>query len=79
MLAPAFLAGDVHCAEEQAWNRAQLAVPVERPAVRLWTYAAPGIVLGRAQTALSVAMRPVMKSSYAPVGLPSFKRTRTTL
>jgi lipoate-protein ligase A len=52
MLAPAFLAGDVHCAEEQAWNRAQLAVPVERPVVRLWTYAAPGIVLGRAQTAL---------------------------
>jgi lipoate-protein ligase A len=52
MLAPAFLADGIHCAQEQAWNRAQLAQPVLRPAVRLWTYAAPGVVLGRAQAAL---------------------------
>jgi len=52
MLAPAFLAGGVGCAEEQAWNRAALAQPVRRPAVRLWSYAAPGIVLGCSQSAM---------------------------
>lgn len=52
MLAPAFLASGASCAEEQAWNRARLAEPVLRPAVRLWTYAAPGIVLGCAQASL---------------------------
>jgi lipoate-protein ligase A len=52
MLTHAFLAHGIHCAEEQDWNRAQLAEPVVRPVVRLWTYAAPGIVLGRAQAAL---------------------------
>lgn len=52
MLTPAFLARGANCAEEQAWNRARLAEPVLRPAVRLWTYAAPGIVLGCAQASL---------------------------
>ncbi len=52
MLTSAFLADGIHCAEEQDWNRAQLLAPVLRPAVRLWTYASPGIVLGRAQEAL---------------------------
>ncbi len=52
MFAPAFLASGVGCAEEQAWNRARLAEPVLRPAVRLWTYAAPGIVLGCAQSSM---------------------------
>lgn len=55
MLANAFLSDGIQCAEEQDWNRAQLAQPVLRPAVRLWTYAAPGIVLGRAQSALQPA------------------------
>ncbi|MCO5401574.1 lipoate--protein ligase family protein [Ralstonia soli] len=56
MLAPAFLSDGIHCADEQEWNRAQLAAPVLRPAVRLWTYAAPGVVLGRAQAALHPGM-----------------------
>lgn len=56
MLAPAFLSDGIHCADEQDWNRAQLAAPVLRPAVRLWTYAAPGVVLGRAQAALHPGM-----------------------
>ncbi|MGN5477901.1 lipoyl protein ligase domain-containing protein [Cupriavidus basilensis] len=63
MLTPAFLADGIHCAEEQDWNRAQLADPVLRPAVRLWTYAAPGIVLGRAQAAL----HPRLADGPAPV------------
>lgn len=56
MLAPDFLSDGIHCAEEQDWNRAQLAQPVQRPAVRLWTYAGPGVVLGRAQAALHPGM-----------------------
>ncbi len=63
MLAPAFLADGIHCAQEQDWNREQLAEPVQRPAVRLWTYAAPGIVLGRAQAAL----HPRLAGGPAPV------------
>jgi lipoate-protein ligase A len=38
--------------EEQAWNAAQLREPVTEPRVRLWTYRAPGVVLGCSQTAL---------------------------
>jgi lipoate-protein ligase A len=38
--------------EEQAWNAAQLSSPVTEPRVRLWTYGAPGVVLGCSQTAL---------------------------
>ncbi len=34
---------------------------------------------GRAQTLLLSITKPVMKSSYSPVGLPSFMRTRITL
>lgn len=37
------------CHAEQDWNRAQLAVPVLFPALRLWTYRAPAIVLGCGQ------------------------------
>lgn len=40
------------CEEEQAWNERRLAVPVARPALRLWTYRAPGVVLGCAQRRL---------------------------
>ena len=47
-----FLAGGVGCAEEQAWNRAALAQPVSQPALRLWSYATPGIVLGCSQAAM---------------------------
>lgn len=36
-------------AEEQAWNRAQLAQPVTAPCWRLWTYEQPAIVLGCSQ------------------------------
>ncbi|MET3447911.1 ligase [Ralstonia sp. 1138] len=56
MLTAAFLSDGIHCADEQDWNRAQLAQPVLRPAVRLWTYAGPGVVLGRAQAALHPGM-----------------------
>jgi lipoate-protein ligase A len=52
MLAPALLAGGAGCAEEQAWNRAALAQPVSQPALRLWSYAVPGIVLGCSQAAM---------------------------
>lgn len=41
------------CRTEQAWNRAQLAQPVLAPALRLWTYRAPAIVLGCAQSSLA--------------------------
>jgi len=38
-------------AEEQAWNRAQLAQPVTAPQWRVWTYEQPAIVLGCSQRA----------------------------
>jgi lipoate-protein ligase A len=38
--------------EEQLWNAGQLAQPVTEPRLRLWTYRAPGVVLGCSQTAL---------------------------
>lgn len=44
----ACVAGHVH--EDIAWIDAQLAVPVERPAVRVATCAAPAVVLGRGQS-----------------------------
>ncbi|MDL2355652.1 MAG: hypothetical protein QFF03_10375 [Pseudomonadota bacterium] len=52
------------CHTEQAWNRAQLAQPVRTPALRLWTYRAPAVVLGCAQSSLA----PLLGSaSMAPV------------
>lgn len=39
-------------AAEQAWNARQLAAPVTAPRVRVWSYPAPGVVFGCAQTAL---------------------------
>ncbi|PHM18892.1 MAG: ligase [Curvibacter sp. PD_MW3] len=39
-------------AEEQAWNRDQLAQPVTAPQWRLWTYDQPTIVLGCSQRAV---------------------------
>lgn len=39
-------------AEEQAWNRDQLAQPVTAPQWRLWTYEQPAIVLGCSQRAV---------------------------
>ncbi|WP_338759925.1 ligase [Massilia sp. METH4] len=42
----------VTCREEQAWNAAQLDEPVTEPRMRLWTYRAPGVVLGCSQGAL---------------------------
>ena len=47
--------------QEQQWNAAQLARPVTEPRLRLWTYRAPGVVLGCSQTAL----RERMDSSHA--------------
>ncbi len=44
-------------AAEQAWNVAALAKPRERPSFRVWTYEAPGIVLGCGQGALLAAAR----------------------
>lgn len=38
--------------QEQLWNAGQLEVPVTEPRLRLWTYRAPGVVLGCSQTAL---------------------------
>jgi len=38
-------------AEEQAWNRAQLAQPVTAPCWRVWSYEQPAIVLGCSQRA----------------------------
>lgn len=38
-------------AEEQAWNRAQLAQPVTAPRWRVWTYEQPAVVLGCSQRA----------------------------
>lgn len=38
--------------EEQQWNAAQLAAPVTEPRLRLWTYRAPGVVLGCSQSGL---------------------------
>lgn len=38
-------------AEEQAWNRAQLAQPVTAPQWRVWAYEQPAIVLGCSQRA----------------------------
>lgn len=46
----------IHCLahplHEQAWNDLQLSRPVQRPALRLWTYYRPGLVLGRSQSTL---------------------------
>lgn len=39
-------------AQEQDWNRRQMAEPVTEPRFRVWTYAAPAIVLGCSQRAL---------------------------
>lgn len=38
--------------EEQAWNWRRLATPVKRPAMRLWIYRNPAVVLGRSQRGL---------------------------
>lgn len=45
-----FIASDA--AEEQAWNRRQLELPVAAPGWRVWTYAEPALVLGCSQRAL---------------------------
>ncbi|MBB3222636.1 lipoate--protein ligase family protein [Pseudoduganella umbonata] len=42
----------VTCREEQSWNAAQLGETVTEPRLRLWTYRAPGVVLGCSQGAL---------------------------
>ena len=52
------------CHTEQVWNRAQLAQPVLAPALRLWTYHAPAVVLGCAQSSLAPLLG---KASMAPV------------
>lgn len=39
----------VTAAQEQAWNEAQLSVPVISAAARLWHYPEPAVVLGRSQ------------------------------
>lgn len=50
--------------QEQLWNAGQLALPVTEPRLRLWTYRAPGVVLGCAQTAL----RERLNGTYALAG-----------
>ncbi len=42
-------------AGEQRWIEAALAEPVTAPAIRLWTYPAPGVVLGCSQARLLAA------------------------
>lgn len=42
----------VTCREEQSWNAVQLGEHVTEPRLRLWTYRAPGVVLGCSQRAL---------------------------
>jgi lipoate-protein ligase A len=55
--APPFPGGETHetASAEQAWNVDALAEPVLRPKFRVWTYEAPGIVLGCGQGALLAA------------------------
>ena len=48
----------VDARDEQSWNDAALAMPVERPRWRCWLYRSPAIVLGRSQWALSAALPP---------------------
>ncbi|SFV14219.1 lipoate--protein ligase family protein [Pseudoduganella namucuonensis] len=40
------------CHDEQAWNARQLAGPADGPAMQLWRYDAPAVVLGCSQRAL---------------------------
>ncbi|MES2263235.1 MAG: lipoate--protein ligase [Pseudomonadota bacterium] len=42
---------DTCCHEEQRWNERRLAQTVHVPALRLWSYRAPGVVLGCSQRA----------------------------
>ena len=50
--------------QEQLWNAGQLALPVTEPRLRLWTYRAPGVVLGCSQAAL----RERVAGTYALAG-----------
>jgi lipoate-protein ligase A len=43
-------------AQEQAWNSAHMAEPVQQPHFRVWTYAAPAVVLGCSQRSLLPAV-----------------------
>lgn len=40
------------CRDEQAWNARQLGQPADGPAMQLWCYDTPGVVLGCSQRAL---------------------------
>jgi len=51
----------VGAAEEQAWNEAALARPVPAPALRLWTYGGPAVVVGRGQLDVRGAAAPVVR------------------
>lgn len=55
--------GLAHPQHEQAWNDLQLSQPVRRPALRLWTYYQPGLVLGRSQSALRTRRPAIVRAS----------------
>ena len=54
--------------QEQLWNAGQLARPVTEPRLRLWTYRAPGVVLGCSQTALRERFDATRGGTYALAG-----------
>jgi lipoate---protein ligase len=54
--------------QEQLWNAGQLALPVTEPRLRLWTYRAPGVVLGCSQTALRERVDATRAATYALAG-----------
>jgi lipoate---protein ligase len=54
--------------QEQLWNAGQLALPVTEPRLRLWTYRAPGVVLGCSQTALRERVDATRARTYALAG-----------
>ena len=56
-----------HPMHEQAWNEQQLARTVHRPILKVWTYDAPGLVLGCSQRALQTSGATVRSSGGGAV------------
>lgn len=63
------IASGCRAIDEQAWNTARLALPVQQPAWRIWNYREPEVVLGRSQARLSEAHRAAGSAAAAPMGL----------
>lgn len=59
------IASGCRAIDEQTWNSARLALPVQQPAWRLWSYREPEVVLGRSQARMSEALRTARSANRA--------------